>query len=136
MKSLLIAITLLAIGVPAASKPKPKVQKFNASCADVWEATKIAVQEHYDVLAINDQTRSGSFTTGSVWTGVRPLTFSLRDAGRISTLTSETACEVLVTGHFSGLIHNDKGAFFDRISVALRSYMEGKIKAAKSGEAK
>ncbi|HZP22821.1 MAG TPA: hypothetical protein VFB04_05200 [Terriglobales bacterium] len=136
MKSLTIAVCLLAMAIPATAKPKPKVQKFNANCADVWEAAKIAVQEHYDVLTLNDQTRSGSFTTGSIWTGVRPLTFSLRDSGPISTLTSETGCEVSVTGHFSGLIHNDKAAFFNRLSVALQSYTWGKSTAAKSSEAK
>lgn len=95
----------------AFAKPKPKTKTYPASCATVWEVTKATVQEHYDVLSLNDQTQSGSFTTGSAWTGVRPVSFSLSG--------TDNSCTVAVTGHFSGLIHNDKGDFFKRIEEDL-----------------
>lgn len=95
----------------AFAKPKPKTKTYPASCATVWEITKATVQQHYDVLSLNDQTQSGSFTTGSAWTGVRPIAFSLSGTGE--------SCTVAVTGHFSGLIHNDKGDFFKRIEESL-----------------
>ena len=65
------------------------------------------------MLNLNDQDLSGSFTTGSAWSGVRPIAFSLSGTGN--------ACTVSVTGHFSGLIHNDKGDFFSRIEAALKA---------------
>ena len=106
-----IAFILLFFATAAFSKPKPATRIYPAPCAQVWDATKAAVQDHYDVLNLNDQNMSGSFTTGSVWTGVRPIAFSL--------LQTEKGCQVSVTGHFSGLIHNDKGDLFKRIQKSL-----------------
>lgn len=93
------------------AKPKPAMRTYAASCSRVWDAAKAAVKSHYDVLNLNDQDKSGSFTTGSVWSGVRPIAFSLDGSGE--------SCTVSVTGHFSGLIHNDKGSLFNRIEEAL-----------------
>ena len=42
---------------------------------------------------------------------MRALTFSLSGSG--------DHCTVSMTGHFSGLIHNDKGDFFKRIQETL-----------------
>ena len=109
---LICAVTGVLLQASVAfAKPKPKTKTYPASCATVWEITKATVQEHYDVLSLNDQTQSGSFTTGSAWTGVRPIAFSLSGSG--------DSCTVAVTGHFSGLIHNDKGDFFKRIEEDL-----------------
>lgn len=107
-----VTITIFLCVGDVFAKPKPKTKAYPASCATVWEAVKTTVQEHYDVLNLNDQTQSGSFTTGSVWTGVRPIAFSLSGTGE--------TCTVSVTGHFSGLIHNDKGDFFKRIEEGLK----------------
>lgn len=107
------AVCVFVYATPAFSKPKPATRTFNAACANVWNATKTAVKEHYDVLNLNDQDQSGSFTTGSAWTGVRPIAFSLSGTGN--------TCTVSVTGHFSGLIHNDKGDLFSRIGEALKA---------------
>ena len=109
--AILITTTILLYASVGFAKPKPKTKTYPVSCATVWEATKAVVQEHYDVLSLNDQTQSGSFTTGSAWTGVRPIAFSLSGSGE--------TCTVSVTGHFSGLIHNDKGDFFKRIDEGL-----------------
>jgi hypothetical protein len=105
-------VSVLLLSTPAVSKPKPTTKTFSASCTQVWNAAKSAVKEHYDVLSLNDQEQSGSFTTGSAWTGVRPVSFSLSGTG--------DTCTVSVTGHFSGLIHNDKGDLFKRIDEALK----------------
>jgi len=111
MKRLISLTGMLLISGIAICGPKPATKVFSLSCAQVWNGAKAAVQSNYDVLSLNDQTRSGSFTTGGFWTGVRSLTFSL-------TGTSD-GCTVSVTGHFSGLLHNDKGDFFHRIQDAL-----------------
>jgi len=108
-----VVVCLFVLSVPAMSKPKPATRTFNAACAEVWKATKTTVKDHYDVLSLNDQEQSGSFTTGSAWTGVRPIAFSLSGTGN--------TCVVSVTGHFSGLIHNDKGDFFNRIGDVLKT---------------
>src|SRR3954451_1042382 len=111
MKRLIsFAGTLLISGI-ALSGPKPATRAFSSSCPQVWEGARAAVESNYDVLSLNDQTRSGSFTTGSFWTGVRSLTFALRGAS--------DGCTVSVTGHFSGLLHNDKADFFRRLQDAL-----------------
>jgi hypothetical protein len=111
MKFLCIAVSTLLLSTLAWAKPKPATRTYAAPCSKVWDAAKTVVQENYDVLNLNDQTQSGSFTTGSAWTGVRPLAFSLSGTG--------DSCTVSVTGHFSGLIHNDKGDFFKRIQEIL-----------------
>lgn len=111
MKRLLSLTGMLLITGIAFAGPKPALKVFSMSCPQVWEGAKAAVESNYDVLSLNDQTRSGSFTTGSFWTGVRSLTFALRG-------TSD-GCTVSVTGHFSGLLHNDKADFFRRLQDAL-----------------
>ena len=111
MKRLLSLAGMLLISGIALAGPKPATKAFSLSCAQVWDGAKAAVQSNYDVLSLNDQTRSGSFTTGSFWTGVRSLTFALRGAS--------DGCTVSVTGHFSGLLHSDKDDFFRRIQDAL-----------------
>lgn len=117
MKQLIVVLLLSAF---VFAKPKPATRTFAAPCPDVWEATKTAVENHYDVLNLDDQKMAGSFTTGSVWSGVRPLAFSLNG--------SESSCTVSITGHYSGLIHNDKGDFFKRIQEALDSRNAKKAK--------
>src|SRR5436309_1788714 len=109
--AILVATMALLLQAVAFAKPKPKIQTYPVACSMAWEAAKTAVQEHYDVLNLNDQTQSGSFTTGSIWSGVRPVAFSLSGTGE--------TCTVSVTGHYSGLIHNDKGDFFKRIQEIL-----------------
>jgi hypothetical protein len=111
MKQLLSLAVMLLIATIAFAGPKPATKEFSLSCAQVWWGAKAAVQNNYDVLSLNDQTRSGSFTTGSFWTGVRVLTFALSGTA--------DACTVAVTGRFSGFLHNDKGDFFRRIQDAL-----------------
>ena len=111
MKRLIWFTGMLLLSGIALAGPKPATKVFSLPCVQVWEGAKDAVQSNYDVLTLNDQTRSGSFTTGSFWTGVRALTFALRG-------TSDS-CTVSVTGHFSGFLHNDKGDFFRRIQDAL-----------------
>lgn len=115
----LVAVVLLLPDL-AAAKPKPVMKTFAAPCTELWEAAKSAVEGHYDVLNLDDQKMAGSFTTGSVWSGVRPLAFSLKG--------SEANCTVSVTGHFSGVIHNDKGDFFKRIQAALDSQNAKRVK--------
>src|SRR5205085_3077434 len=80
MKRLISLTGMLLITGIAHAGPKPATRVFSLSCPQVWEGAKAAVQSNYDVLALNDETRSGSFTTGSFWTGVRSLTFALRGA--------------------------------------------------------
>jgi hypothetical protein len=111
VKGLFFLAGMLLISGIAFAGPKPATKAFSLSCAQVWQGAKAAVQSNYDVLSLNDQTRSGSFTTGSFWTGVRFLTFALRG--------SSDGCTVAVTGHFSGFLHNDKADFFRRIQDAL-----------------
>jgi hypothetical protein len=55
---------MLLISGIALAGPKPATRAFSLSCAQVWEGVKAAVQSNYDVLSLNYQTRSGSFTTG------------------------------------------------------------------------
>jgi len=81
--------------------------------ATVWKAAKATVKEYYDVLSLNDQEQAGSFTTGSVFSGVRALSFSLSG--------TENTCTLSVTGHFSGITHHDKGDFFYRIEQSLKA---------------
>lgn len=113
MKKLILLLFMLSCIVPLWGKPKPATREYPFPCGQVWLATRDAVKNHYDVLNLSDAERAGSFTTGSIWTGVRPLTFALSEAGR--------NCVVSVTGHFSGITHNDKGDFFDRIQTALKA---------------
>jgi hypothetical protein len=120
MKRLLFIMGMLLICTLSWAKPKPATKTYTAACPKVWEATKVVVQGNYDVLSLNDQAQTGSFTTGSAWTGVRPLTFTL-------SANAET-CTVSVTGHFSGLIHNDKGDFFKRIQDTLITKRDGEGK--------
>ncbi len=110
MKLRIIAFTAL-LSLAAWAKPKPTTKDYAAPCSKVWEAAKTAVKNGYEALSLNDQSQSGSFTTGNAWTGVRTLTFSLSGSG--------DSCTVSMTGHFSGLVHNDKGDFFKRIQDEL-----------------
>lgn len=119
VKRLFVILFTLLLGTLTWAKPKPATKTYKAPCAKVWEATKAAAQNNYDVLNLNDQTQSGSFTTGSAWTGVRPLTFSLSGTG--------DTCTVSLTGHFSGLIHNDKGDLFKRIQENLTQKQEAPV---------
>ncbi len=113
MKTALILAYFLLFVMPVWAAPLPTTQTYPMSCTKLWPAVKSIVQAHYDVLSIDDTTHSGLFTTGTYMTGVRPLTFHLVDTG--------TSCTVGVTGHFSGLINNDKGDFFKRIQNELGS---------------
>jgi hypothetical protein len=115
----LVAVVLL-ISTFAFAKPKPATRTYSAPCPEVWEATKTVVEGHYDVLNLDDHKMAGSFTTGSIWSGVRPLAFSL--------INAESGCTVSVTGHYSGLIHNDKGDFFKRIQNAIDFQNARKVK--------
>lgn len=118
--SSLALLTFAIFASPLASaKPKPATRAYATPCPEVWEAVKTVVEGHYDVLNLDDQKMAGSFTTGSIWSGVRPLAFSLSG--------SESNCTVSITGHFSGLIHNDKGDFFKRIQETLVSQQARKV---------
>jgi len=109
--ALITILACLLLSTLGFAKPKPATRTYKVSCSEVWKVTKVVVREHYDVLNLNDQEQAGSFTTGSIWSGVRPIAFSLSGTG--------DTCTVSVTGHFSGLIHDDKGDFFRRIQEAL-----------------
>lgn len=112
MRILCAVVILSLLVLPSAeAKPHPKTHNYAASCEKVWAAAKLAVKEQYDVLSLNDQERSGAFQTGNAWTGVRALGFSLSGTG--------DSCTISITGHFSGLIHNDKGDFFERVQSHL-----------------
>jgi hypothetical protein len=104
-------LTYLVLGTTSFAKPNPTNKAFGRSCAQVWKSAKAVVRNHYDVLSLNDQEQAGSFTTGSAWSGVRPIAFALNGSG--------DTCVISVTGHFSGLIHNDKGDFFQRVQNDL-----------------
>jgi hypothetical protein len=115
-----LLVVVLLLSSFAIAKPKPATRTYPASCPEVWEATKTVVEGHYDVLNLDDHKMAGSFTTGSIWSGVRPLAFALTSA--------ENGCTISVTGHFSGLIHNDKGDFFKRIQEAFDSKNAKRLK--------
>ncbi len=112
--TVVLTLTLFAALSPMAlAKPKPATKVYPVSCETLWTATKKAVSNHYDVLSLDDKEQAGSFTTGSIWSGIRPLAFHLEGTGK--------SCTVYVTGHFSGITHNDKGDLFKRIEEQLKS---------------
>lgn len=111
----------LLLSVSAYGKPKPAIRTYDVSCADLWKAAKLTVKTYYDVLSLNNEEQLGSFTTGSTFSGVRVLSFSLSGTGN--------TCAVSVTGHFSGVTHHDKQDFFSRIKEMLK----GNKTAAGSG---
>ena len=123
IRRLLILVLFPLLCLCAWAGPKPATKEYASSCARVWNAAKAVVQNHYDVLNLNDQSQSGSFTTGNFWSGVRPIAFSLSGAGE--------SCTVSVTGHYSGLTHNDKGDFFKRIAERLNAGLSSLSYAAK-----
>jgi len=101
------------------AKPTPATQNYPSPCSQVWEAAKIALYAHYDILSLNEQDHLGAFTTGiagaitgAPWTG-----FILTGSGEMCTVsvTNHSA-----TGHFSGRIHGDTGDFFKRIEEQLK----------------
>ena len=116
---------LLPSSIHAYGKPKPTNQTYHVSCTDLWPAVKATVKEYYVVLSLNDQDQSGSFNTGTAFSGVRALSFSLGG-------TADT-CTVSVMGHFSGITHHDKGDFFSRIEKTLN---DKKTPADSSGHPK
>ncbi len=121
-----LVITLtgsLLLNSSAYGKPKPAIRTYDVPCAELWKAAKLTVRTYYDVLSLNNEEQLGSFTTGSTFSGVRPLSFSLSGTGN--------TCAVSVTGHFSGVTHHDKQDFFSRIEETLKSN-----KAAASSPAK
>lgn len=111
----------LLLSVSAYGKPKPAIRTYDVSCADLWKAAKLTVKTYYDVLSLNNEEQLGSFTTGSTFSGVRVLSFSLSGTGN--------TCAVSVTGHFSGVTHHDKQDFFSGIKETLK----GNKTAAGSG---
>jgi hypothetical protein len=103
----------------AIAKPRPTTHSYPSPCSRVWKAVKIALYAHYDILSLDEQDQSGSFTTGiaGAITGAPWIGFAL-------TGSSDT-CTVSVTNHsaigrFSGPIHGDKGDIFKRIEEQLK----------------
>ena len=88
------------------------MRTYTVPCADLWRVAKQTVKTYYQVLSLDNEEQLGSFTTGTTFSGVRTLTFSLSGTG--------DSCAVAVTGHFSGVTHHDKQDFFSRIEETLK----------------
>ncbi len=112
--SIVIASAVLAATGPSilAAPPKPATKVFPASCDVVWTAAKAVVASHYKAITMAEHDHLGTFEIGNdILTKRRSLSFTLTDEG--------AGCNVGITGHFSGLMNNDKGDFFKRLEAEL-----------------
>jgi hypothetical protein len=109
-----LTLTIIALGtlVSGSAMAKPKTQSYPASCDRVWQAVKRAsVPPHYNFSLWDEANKKGIVSTGNNLSGKRNLDITLTGTG--------DACTVAVGGMFSGLVHNDKGDLFKRISREL-----------------
>ena len=112
--STVAVLALMFAGASSAmANSKPKSQTYQAPCSTVWQATESVVRQHYDVITLDKDAQTGSFTTGNGLTKVRILAFALNGSGE--------SCEVTVNSRSYGLGFDDKQPFLSRIQAALRN---------------
>jgi len=119
VKSLVVALMLLAIAIPVFGKTHSDL--FPVACSELWPAVKDTLRNlgKYGIIGIDNNEMTASYNIGGGLAGKRINSVVLNSKGASS-------CELQTQTAYSGLGHNDAGDFKKRIEESL-----AKLKGAK-----
>ena len=120
-KFLFVALMSLTLAVPAFGKTHD--DPFPVPCGELWPAVKDTLRNSgkYRVMQIDNNEMSASFVIGGALDRKRINSMVLNAQG--------TTCVMQIQTSFSGVNHNDAGAFKKRVEQSL-----AKLKASKPAE--
>ena len=123
-KRLLVVMFLLT----STAFAKTHTDEFQAPCDKVWAAVREVVMHSgkYGVLFMSNEDMTASYNIGGGLGGRRTNTVQLKPNGSGCTMNTQTA--------FSGLAHNDAGAFLKRIKDVLAQNSSAKDPEPKPSE--
>jgi len=110
-KFLFVALMSLTLVVPAFGKTHEDT--FPVPCSELWPAVKDTLRNSgkYRIMQIDNNEMSASFVIGGALDRKRVNSMVLNDQG--------TNCVMQIQSTFSGLNHNDAGAFKKRVEQSL-----------------
>ncbi len=125
MKSVVVALLLLALALPAFGKTSKNT--YPVSCPELWGAVKdvLSVAENYNVQESNDTLMTAAYkvkhavhvtVTGAV----------LQRTNHVALVSKGTECEMQVKSNYSGFEHDDSGDFRKRVEESFAKLKEPK----------
>ena len=128
MKSVLAALMLLIVAVPAFGKHYKNT--YPDPCSQVWPAVKdtLSHPDNYDVTASDDAKMTADYDVKHA-AHVTITGAALQRKNHVTLIPKGTGCEMDVVSNYSGFEHNDQGDFKTRVDKAL-----AKLKAPNASE--
>ncbi len=110
MKVFTVFLCLLVPAVPALAKTHRDL--YPMPCSQLWPAVKdvLKTSGKYNIIGIDSQEFTASFTVGSIWSGKMMNSVVLNAKGE--------GCEMSVNTAYRGIEHNDAGDFKRRVDEA------------------
>lgn len=121
MKARLVIVALLSLAVALPAFGKTYKTSYPIACSELWPAVKDTLgnpDNHYDVVAMDDSAMHAEYDVRHA----AHVTISgaiLQRINKVTLVPQGTGCEMQVVSNWSGIEHNDRSDFKNRVDASL-----------------